>query len=498
MFKVTKAKIFFWLGVSFLGGIFLAQFFEFEPVCWQAGLILILLFLDCALILIFVWHKFRICLVFGLGIIVFLLGILRYNLALPKVNNDWIQFYNEKEEIMILGTVVLEPDIRLEKTNLTFGDLRLEDTNKKLNGRILITAPRYPEFNYGDKVLVNARLKDPGEFNEFNYRDFLAKSGIYSVSYNPKISLVSKNNGNFLFGLVLKIKARFKESIVKTLSEPQASLVDGLLLGNKSGLPKELLDKFNLVGVSHVIVVSGYHVTVISSLLLYFGILIFDRKKAFWLAVIGLIFFVLLTGVQASAIRASVMGGLVVVALNFGRMSNIRNVLLFSALVIIFFNPLLLSFDVGFQLSFLATIGIVYFTPIVLRYLKKMPNVLKLREILATTLAAQLLVLPIIFNNFERLSLISPLVNLLILPTVPLAMLSGFLNGLAGLIFLPLGKLLGLITWLLISYMIEVVEFFARFDWAAIEVKKIWGGFVILYYGMIYIVWRLLRKKIRL
>ncbi len=416
-------------------------------------------------------------------------------MALPKVNDNWIQSHNEKDEIVLIGTVVVEPDLRIENTKLVLGNLELRELNKNLFGRILVTVPKYPEFNYGDKLEVKAKLKDPGEFNEFNYRDYLAKSGIYSVAYNPEVVLIDKNKGNFAFNFVLKIKYYFRDSLNKILPEPEGSLIDGLLLGNKSGLPKELLDKFNLVGVSHVIVVSGYHVTVISSLLLYFGILIFDRKKAFWLAVLGLIFFVLLTGIQASAIRASIMGGLVVVALNSGRMSNIRNVLLFSAIVIVAFNPLLLSFDVGFQLSFLATIGIVYFTPIILRYLKKMPNVFKLREILATTFAAQFLVLPIIFNNFERLSLISPLANLMILPIIPITMLVGFLGGLVGMIFLPLGKLLGLITWLFVSYMIEIVEFFSQFDWAAIEVKKIWFGFVVLYYVMIYIIWRVLRKK---
>jgi len=475
--------------MSFLGGIFLSQFFLID-------LIIKLALLNCAFILIFIWHKFKVCLVIGFGIIVFFLGMFRYELALPKINSDWIQYYNEKREIMLVGTVIVEPDLRIENTKLVLGNLRSKELDKNLKGRILITVPRYPVFNYGDLLEVKAKLKDPGEFNEFNYRDYLAKSGIYSVAYNPEITLVDKNKGNFIFNFVLKIKYYFRDSINKILPEPEASLIDGLLLGNKSGLPKELLDKFNLVGMSHVIVVSGYHVTVISSMLLYLGIMVFDRKKAFWLAVLGLIFFVLLTGIQASAIRASIMGGLVVVALNFGRMSNIRNVLLFSAIAIIAANPLLLSFDVGFQLSFLATIGIVYFTPIILRYLKKMPNVFKLREVLATTFAAQFLVLPIIFNNFERLSLISPLVNLLILPIIPITMLVGFLGGLTGIIFFPLGKLLGLIAWLFISYMIKIVEFFSQFSWAAIEVKKIWFGFVVLYYVIIYIIWRLLRKKV--
>lgn len=490
MFKLTKAKIFFWLGVLFLGGIFLSQFFLID-------LTIKLALLNCAFILIFIWRKFKVCLIIGFGIIIFLFGMFRYELALPKVNSNWIQYYNEKDEIMLLGTVIVEPDIRIENTKLVIGNIRSKELNNNLKGRILITVPKYPVLSYGDELEVKAKLRDPGEFNEFNYRDYLAKLGIYSVAYNSEIILVNKNKGNFVFNFVLKIKYYFRDSINKILPEPQASLIDGLLLGNKSGLPKELLDKFNLVGVSHVIVVSGYHVTVISSILLYFGILIFDRKKAFWLAVLGLIFFVLLTGIQASAIRASIMGGLVVVALNFGRMSNIRNVLLFSAIAIVIVNPMLLSFDVGFQLSFLATIGIVYFTPIILRYLKKMPNVFKLREILATTFAAQFLVLPIIFNNFERLSLISPLANLLILPIIPITMLIGFLGGLAGIIFLPLGKLLGLITWLFVSYMIKIVEFFSQFDWAAIEVDKIWGGWVVLYYIMLYIVWRVLRKKVR-
>jgi competence protein ComEC len=490
VFKLTKAKIFFWLGAIFLGGIFLSQFFNFN-------LILKLVIINCALILIFIWHKYRICLFIGLGILVFLFGMFRYEIALPKVDNTWVQYYNEKEEIKVIGNVVSEPDIRIENTRLTLGNLKLGDNENKLKGKILVTVPKYPEFNYGDSVVMQAKLKDPGEFNEFNYRDFLAKSGIYSVSYNPKIELVSSGHGNLLFNYILKIKSKFRSSLTKILSEPQASLMDGLLLGNKSGLSKELMDKFNFVGVSHIIVVSGYHVTIICSILLAFGMYFLSRKQSFVLAVTGLLFFIIITGVQSSAIRASIMGGLVLVALNSGRMSNIRNVLLFSALTIVFINPLLLSFDVGFQLSFLATIGIVYFTPIILKYLKFLPNIFKLQEILGMTLAAQLLVLPIIFNNFQRLSVISPLVNILILPFVPLTMLFGFMGGIFGLFVLPIGRLFGLLAWLLVSYMIWLVEFFVKFDFASIEVDKLWFGWTILYYVIIIVSWRFFRKKIK-
>lgn len=485
MFKLTKAKIFFWLGLSFLGGIFLSRYLNLD-FFWK------LISLDFCFIIIFAWWKLKKVRLFGFCILFLIFGIFRYELDLPSERDEWIQSYNEKE-VVLTGIVLDEPDARWDKIKLTIGDIKIDNNN--IFGKILITLPKYPEFNYGDKLEIVGKLQDPGEFDEFNYRDYLSRYGVYSVSYNSKAKLLSENNGNKLLFFVLEIKGKFRESLNKVLVKPQSSFLEGMILGNKRGIPEDLLDKFNLTGISHVIVISGFHVTIVSSLLLYFGMLFLSRKQAFWLAVCGLLFFVLITGLKPSAIRATIMGGLVLVALNSGRMSNVRNVLLFAACVMLLINPKLLAFDVGFQLSFLATIGIVYFGPFLQKYLKFIPEAGKVREMASVTLSAQFLVLPIILQNFERVSLVAPITNILVLPMIPWTMMFGFLAGFLGMFWVFSGKLIGFVAWLFLSYEISVVKLLARIPFASLEMNRIWIGWILLYYVIIGFVFVKMKNK---
>ena len=489
---MTKAEIFFLLGGMFIGGIFLSRYLELS-LFWE------LLLVDLSLVLIFAWWKVRNARLAGFCLLFFILGIFRYEIAVPRVDENWAQFYNEKEKVGLSGIVISEPDIRIDKIKLTLGDLKLKEANnlvKDIKGKILITVERYPEFKYGDELDVVGQLKDPGEFDEFNYRDYLARYGIYSVVYKGRVSLLSSGNGRWLLSKILLVKGRFKKTLSKVIAKPQSSFLEGMLLGNKRGIPDDLIDKFSLTGISHIIVISGFHVTIVFSLLLYFGMLFLSRRQAFWLAVAGLLFFVVVTGIKPSAIRASVMGGLVLVALNFSRMSNVRNVLLFAAWIMLLANPKLLAFDIGFQLSFLATMGIVYFGPILQKYLKFIPETGKIREMASVTLSAQFLVIPIILQNFERVSLVAPITNILILPVIPWTMMFGFLAGLLGMIWTILGRIVGFAVWILLSYEIGVVKLLAKIPLASLEVNKIWIGWILVYYIIVMLLYlRFLKGK---
>ena len=277
--------------------------------------------------------------------------------------------------------------------------------------------------------------------------------GIYSVCYRPQVELVSTGGGNIFQRGLLRVKQRFKDQVELVLPEPQASFLAGMLLGAKGGLPEDVREQFNIVGVSHIIVISGFHVAIVAGLLMNLGLaLSLSRRQAFWLAVVGLILFILLTGAQTSAVRAGIMGGLVLLAMQAGRLSDVKNLLLLAAVVMLLINPLLLRFDVGFQLSFLATIGIVYLSPLITKLLRFLPEALKIRESATMTLSAQVTTLPIIITSFERLSVVAPLANIMIVPLMPVTMMVGFVSGLVSFVSLALGKVLAGGAWLLLMF----------------------------------------------
>jgi competence protein ComEC len=249
--------------------------------------------------------------------------------------------------------------------------------------------------------------------------------------------------------------------------------------------------------MTHIVAVSGYNITIIAEYLMW--LLIFGglwRKQAFYVAVVAIGLFVLMIGLPASAVRAGIMGTLLLWAMKNGRLANAQNAIIFAASVMLIFNPLLLRYDVGFQLSFLATLGIVYVYPILEDYLMQKNKFSGIWEILLLTLAAQAFVLPIILINFERLSLISPLANLLVLPIIPLTMLLGFFATTAYFIFPWLGKILAWLAFLPLKYEVEVIKFLASFKFASLEIKNFsWVGVLIWYLVLLGIIYKHKRSK---
>lgn len=434
--------------------------------------------------------------------LIFIFGVWRFMISAPETNSNQLQFYNDQPEATVFeGIVVAEPDIREDRIKLTVLAEKIyldKDHTIKAKGKILVTVPRFPKYNYGDKLKITCLIKTPAEFDDFSYKNYLAKSDIYSVCYHPKIERLSSNHGSTFLGALLFVKDKFKDTIGQILPEPHASFLSGMLLGIKKGIPQNLKDAFNFTGTSHIIVISGLHITIIAGLLMYFaqGVLFLPRRYAFWFAVLGLLFFIALTGARPSAIRAGIMGGLVLLAMYSGRLSDVKNAILFAACIMLLINPKVLRFDIGFQLSFLATIGIVYLSPYFENILKFIPKIAKFRDAAMMTLSAQILTAPVILYNFERLSLIAPVANILILPLIQVTMVLGFFAGFLGIFWLILGKIVACIVWLLLSYEIFVVEWLAKIPYASLEIKKIWPGWILVYYiGIAILFWYLQKRE---
>jgi competence protein ComEC len=197
-----------------------------------------------------------------------------------------------------------------------------------------------------------------------------------------------------------------------------------------------------------------------------------SRRQAFWFAVLGLLLFITMVGFPASAIRAGIMGFLVLFAQYIGRLNRSGNAILLAAAIMLLVNPKLLRDDIGFQLSFAAACGLIYLAPLIEKYFQKIPNFLSLRDSMVMTLAAQIMTLPLIIYHFDQLSVLAPLVNVLVLPIVPLIMMSGLASLLTGLIWLPIARVAIWLPWLILSYLIKVVELFAEIPFVAFEMNN--------------------------
>ena len=470
---MTKSQIFLWLCLAFLIGVFVQSLATFPRLFWLGILIL------GVMILTLKWGQKNFMVVAAILIIVSS-GGLRY-IFYEQNNFSEAAKFNNQGRIVLEGKIIAEPDIRPQKTYLRVAAEKLNASGKefRIAGKILVSAENYPAYAYGDYLRLEGYLKAPEKFDDFDYPAFLAKENIYSLMSFPAIAVLKQGQGNFLEEKLFSLKAVFKNSLAKNLAEPQDSFLAGLLLGEKRSLPTNFSEALAITGTTHLVALSGYNITIIASGLM--GLLNFflvRRIFSFWISAAAIILFVILTGAAASAVRAAVMGILVLVAQQSGRLYSARNALIFAGALMVWFSPKILAFDLGFQLSFLATLGLIYLAPMFQSWLdleKKEKGIWKsLGGILAQTLAAQIMVLPLLVINFGRLSLIAPLANVLVLLFIPATMFFGFLMAVAGIFWGLLGKILGLIAWLLLTYEIKVIEFLASWPLAAVKLKLGW------------------------
>ena len=253
-------------------------------------------------------------------------------------------------------------------------------------------------------------------------------------------------------------------------------------------MPQNFWQNLRETGTLHVVVASGQNVSMVANFLIGVLVLLISRRKALWLAMGGAILYVLMVGAEPPVVRAGIMAILAYLAQFLGREEEGTLALFFAAGVMLLINPLLL-FDLGFQLSFTATGGILWLYPWLKE--KKLFSLPFLGEALATTLAAQIGVMPILLTNFGQISFLSPLINALVLWEVPLIMVLGLIVILLGLFIKPLAVVLSWFVWLLLTFFVKVIELFGSFSWVSWEIKKPSFYWAVGYYLVLgYLLWR--------
>lgn len=472
--------------IAFLSGIAVSYFLSpLFIVSYVAFLVSAIFLIVC-----WPWSWGRILGFIGLF---FMLGMWRFQVALPSNTTGSLIDYHG-EELEFYGVVSAEPDRRLDHVRLTVKAMETGG-GELLRGRTLISTELYPSYNYGDLLKINCFLKAPEKIiseedgRVFAYDNYLARYGVYTLCRRPELKLIESGHGNPVITAILSVKGRFAVLLNKLLPEPEAALMNGILLGTRAGLPEDLLADFQTVGLTHIIAVSGFNVTIIAAIVLKLVLAAgVSRRRAFWIIGTALVVFAILTGLSGSVVRATIMGFLVLLAQKWGRASRMKNALALTAFVMCLVNPYILLFDAGFQLSFLSTVGIIYLTPLLSRFLKFLPESLAFRENVATTGAAIIFTTPLILYSFGRFSVIALTVNLLVLPIIPLAMLWGTITLIFGIIYLPLGQIIGWPAWLMLNYVVRISRLFSLLPWSNLVVAPFHWSLVVLAYIVLMMV----------
>lgn len=405
------------------------------------------------------------------------------------------------QKIIAEGVVVDEPDVREENTKLTVKldkvvtHIGWEDVSEK----ILVTVPIHPEYKYGDLVSLEVTLDEPKNIESddgrvFDYKGYLRVRGIWYTSRFTKIKLLSSGNGNAIKSMLFRLKHRFTDSINNALPEPESSLLSGLLLGGKQSLGKDLLSEFQKTGTSHIVVLSGYNIAIVAESIMDF-LKFLPKNVSFGAGVFGIVLFTILSGGGASAWRAAIMVLVALFAKKLNRDFKVSRALGFAIVLMLTSNPTLLVFDPSFQLSILATIGLVFVSPFIEPYLKNVTEKFGLREILSSTIATQIVVLPFLIYNTGIVSLVSLPVNVLILGTIPLTMFLGFVTGVFGLVSLYLSFVPAVFAYCLLWYQLTVVHIGSIVPLGYIKLPAFSVGVLCAIYLVIFILF--FRNKLR-
>ncbi len=424
--------------------------------------------------------------------LVMALGAWRWQLAQPHFGPRDLASYNGRDAV-VEGYVSAEPEIRNTRIQLEIAVERLilEDEALTVGGKLLANVPLYPTYEYGDRVRCSGDLETPPVLEDFDYREYLASRGVHSLMPWATVEPLPGRAGNPLLAALYRAKDALRRRIDLILPQPEAGLLQGILLGLDHTLPDEMAEAFRAVGLTHIIVISGYNVSVLLQAW-FFGSRRWMHRWAslsLGLALLGL--FVALVGPSPPVVRAGLTGGLFVVAQLVGRRASPLTSLAATALAMTAANPLLLH-SVSYQLSLAATLALILLQPRLAEGLYAglqagagvgLARLHIVWDVLLTTTAAQLATLPIIWANFSEISTVALLANLLVLSIQPLILIPGAILALIALPAPGLARFLGYGLWLPLRWCTGVARTLGTLPWASLALPRLpqWAAW--LFYG---------------
>ncbi|MBI4089258.1 MAG: ComEC/Rec2 family competence protein [Candidatus Levybacteria bacterium] len=374
--------------------------------------------------------------------------------------------FTDGQKISFKTTLLSEPQF--------FSNQQIFTANLASNQSVRVVTGRFPEFHYGDSLQIVGSIK----------LKLLNNKSKIAIIYFPKIE---ETNSSGIWGISLGAISNVRQKLIslfsKTLPSPFGSLMLGIIFGIKSSMSKEFADNLKFSGVYHVIAASGMNVTLIGGFISSFLAFFLKRQMALLISILGIIFYAVLGGLEPSIVRAAIMGIIVFSAQILGRQTLAVNSLFLAGFAMLFISPSLIS-DIGFQLSFVATLGILYIKPFLERG-KRVKVIERMGSLeILTTIAAQIATLPILLANFGAYSAYSVLVNGLVLWTVPILMAIGGISAIFGLVIEPLGQLIIYLCYPLLIYFETVVNFFGKIG-GVLVVKDLPWQFIAGYYCLL-------------
>jgi competence protein ComEC len=493
-----------WLSIAFIIGIFLEKIVQLPWVVWGGlGILFLLLgvsgrfFIGKSL----VWQKFRNRIPLPLGILLLTLtvGALRLITSNPIVNESQLAWYNDKGEFTIVAWISAPPDVGRDKTAYQMTAVEMEDPSnpdwvsavKKVTGKIQVFSFFDAGWEYGDLLRFTAKPLTPEDKRDFSYKDYLSRLGIQTVLYSPQhAEKVGSGMGNPVRQGLIRLRTYAHQTIFRLFPQPESGLLAGILLGMDNDLPVSLANDYRVTGTSHIIAISGFNMVVIAGLFIFMFTRVFSRYWAALLAGIAIITYTIFVDGSASVIRAAIMSIIAFGGQLIGRRKTGLNALGFTAAVMCLFNPLVL-WDISFQLSFMATFGLVLFAQPMQTWLEeRLKNHLAedkvykvsapLSEYFLFTLAAQITTLPVLAWHFKQISLISILANPIVLPFQPALLILGLITTIAGMILPFAGKALAVIEWPLLAFTNRAVQLLAKIKGGALTIHPALAVWIVI------------------
>ena len=434
-------------------------------------------------------------------------GVFATQLALPNNSSNQLATYNNTpEKIRMVGTIDSLPRLN-ENSSTVFVQMEeicLPQTPcQPVSGRAYIVVNYTMDFSYGDQIEIFGKLSSPEDYESFPEIRYLQSKLTFSKIAFPYMTFIEENHGNPIKALLFQIREKGVNLLFQLFPQPESSLLAGILFGEEDLIPTDVETAFRNTSTSHIIVISGFNITILAALCLNLLKRFLNKWQSTLATLLILIGYTIMVGGDAAVSRAAVMGAMGLIGVLFGRRQTGVNSLMFTAAVLCIVNPFLVH-DVGFQLSFVATLGLILFSDPIAKQLQKWLKkdesensflTLLIYDYLSPLLAAQIIVTPLLIYYFRQFSLVSLPANLLIAPLQPPIMIFGGLSVLLGFFAFPLGKLFSFIAWAFTAMTIRIVTAFNAIPTNSIHLAQLSVTTVLLFYIVIILVYFAIRNK---
>lgn len=473
----NPSTLFFLIATTLVLGIFLGATFGLSLLFFVLAFSSSLL---CAFVLFLLGSK-HIFLTVILAFISCIVGNLRYQMVLG-------QYDTSIPKKTITGQIISNPQDK------SYGQSFVFITSK--NQKVLVQNRGQELFEYDDKATLQVICSRPKNFETdlggtFDYVRYLKKDHIYAQCQFEK-GTVHTRQPSFMKTLYL-FSNRLSNRIDALFKTPHDNFIAGVLVGDKTDIAPEMRNDFIKTGTIHILALSGYNIAIVALFFQKFFYLFFRKKGALLFSAIAVILFVAMTGFSASAIRAGIMALIVIIAqLSYQPYSALR-ALFFASLLMILYDPFYFLYDSSFHLSFLATYGVVVFTPYFEILFKRLPTRF-LRLTIATTCGAYIITLPYLLFFFTGISVFSIVVNSLVGPLIPFVMLGSAITLTLSLISLSFAYTATLLTEWVSSLILSLIHLFATIPFGYIPVSVSWAVCMLLY-GLVFYLLYYFKKK---